>query len=217
MKNIDEIINKLYRFYNVSTISDLADKLNMSQPAVSNWSKRNSITAIQKKCRELNIYDEIFAESENLILELAKSITSDKETEERIQQILMKFKISSDAANESKEPSKTQKLIEILVDFTLNKPKFSQTLTLLSKVLNDIDTADLSVANAKGKLKKAVEDYVIKLKDQFDYMATENLKRELVELIEKLEDSEAIIILLDKDKTAQKIKENVNIFHKFIV
>ncbi|MBS4069079.1 MAG: helix-turn-helix domain-containing protein [Sulfurimonas sp.] len=57
---IDEIFEKLFQYFHVTTISDLADKLNMSQPSVSNWRSRNSVSAIKKKCRELDIYNEIF-------------------------------------------------------------------------------------------------------------------------------------------------------------
>lgn len=57
---IDEIFDRLYDFYGVSTITDLAAKLKMSQPAITNWQRRNSISAIKKRCRELGIYKEIF-------------------------------------------------------------------------------------------------------------------------------------------------------------
>lgn len=57
---IDEIFDRLYDFYGVSTITDLAAKLEMSQPAITNWQRRNSISAIKKRCREVGIYKEIF-------------------------------------------------------------------------------------------------------------------------------------------------------------
>jgi hypothetical protein len=58
--NADAIIDLLFIHFNVSTITELANKLEMSQPAVTNWQRRNSISAIKKKCRELGIYNEIF-------------------------------------------------------------------------------------------------------------------------------------------------------------
>lgn len=60
MNEIDEIFDKLFSFFDVSTITELAKKLEMSQPAVTNWQRRNSISAIKKKCRELGIFNEIF-------------------------------------------------------------------------------------------------------------------------------------------------------------
>ncbi len=62
MNEIDEIFDKLFNFFGVSTITDLSKKLEMSQPAVTNWQRRNSISAIKKKCRELGIYSEIFGD-----------------------------------------------------------------------------------------------------------------------------------------------------------
>lgn len=62
LNEIDEIFDKLFNFFGVSTITDLSKKLEMSQPAVTNWQRRNSISAIKKKCRELGIYSEIFGD-----------------------------------------------------------------------------------------------------------------------------------------------------------
>lgn len=50
---VDDVLLKLFEFYKVSTITELAQCLGMSQPAVTNWQRRNSINAIKKRCREL--------------------------------------------------------------------------------------------------------------------------------------------------------------------
>ena len=57
---IEIIINKLINYFNVFSINELANKLDISQQAISKWKKNNSINAIKKRCRELEIYDEIF-------------------------------------------------------------------------------------------------------------------------------------------------------------
>jgi transcriptional regulator with XRE-family HTH domain len=57
---IEIIINKLINYFNVFSINELANKLDISQQAISKWEKNNSINAIKKRCRELEIYDEIF-------------------------------------------------------------------------------------------------------------------------------------------------------------
>lgn len=59
---INDIIDKLFDYFNVYSIQDLALKMNVSQPTVSKWKTRNSINAIKKKCRELGIYNEIFGD-----------------------------------------------------------------------------------------------------------------------------------------------------------
>lgn len=61
MKNEAEIlIDKLMNYYDVFTISELAQLINTSQPAISQWKKKNYTKAIATKCRELGIFNEIF-------------------------------------------------------------------------------------------------------------------------------------------------------------
>ena len=47
-------------FYNVFTISELANIIGVSQPSISGWKRNNYVKAIANKCRELGIYNEIF-------------------------------------------------------------------------------------------------------------------------------------------------------------
>ena len=49
-------------YYNVFSMHELASKIGISQPAISKWKNNNSIVAIKKKCRELDIYNEIFGD-----------------------------------------------------------------------------------------------------------------------------------------------------------
>ena len=58
--NAQELIERLMSYYNVFSMQELADKIGISQPAISKWKKTNSVLAIKKKCRELGIYNEIF-------------------------------------------------------------------------------------------------------------------------------------------------------------
>jgi len=63
MKNAEDLIYELYKYYKVDNNILLAEKLNTAQQTVSNWKSRNSISAIKKKCKELGIYKEIFKET----------------------------------------------------------------------------------------------------------------------------------------------------------
>ena len=67
MNQVDEIIEELFNYFNVGTISELAEKMNLKQSSVSSWKKRGSITAIKRKCRELGIYNDIFGDSTQII------------------------------------------------------------------------------------------------------------------------------------------------------
>lgn len=58
--DIDLVFEKLLDFYKVSSAIELAQKMQVSQQAISGWRSRNSISAIKKRCRELGIYNEIF-------------------------------------------------------------------------------------------------------------------------------------------------------------
>ena len=44
---------RLFNYYKVSTIRDLAEKLNMSESTVSKWRQRDSLNAIKKNVENL--------------------------------------------------------------------------------------------------------------------------------------------------------------------
>lgn len=56
------LIEKLLNYYNLTSLQELAEKLNIKQSSLSSWKSRNSINAIRNKCRELGIYNEIFGD-----------------------------------------------------------------------------------------------------------------------------------------------------------
>lgn len=60
VENVEDILEKLFEYYNVGNAAELSEKIETSQKTISNWKIRNSINAIKKKCRELGIYNEIF-------------------------------------------------------------------------------------------------------------------------------------------------------------
>lgn len=62
MFNADILIQKMMVFYNVFTISELANVIGVSQPSISGWKRNNYTKAIANKCRELGIYNEIFGD-----------------------------------------------------------------------------------------------------------------------------------------------------------
>ena len=58
----EDLIYKLYSFFDVKNNLDLAHKLETTAQTISNWKSRDSVNAIKKKCRELGIYNEIFGD-----------------------------------------------------------------------------------------------------------------------------------------------------------
>ena len=84
---INEIIDKLFDYFNVSSIQDLSQKMNVSQPTVSKWRQRESINAIKKKCRELGIYNEIFGD-------LKLSLSENSKEEDKTNSVLSNYFIA---------------------------------------------------------------------------------------------------------------------------
>ena len=71
----EDLIYKLYFFFNVNNNLDLANKLNTTPQTISNWKSRNSVNAINKKCRELGIYNQIFGDlNSNTIINIASEV-----------------------------------------------------------------------------------------------------------------------------------------------
>lgn len=60
--DINDIFERLFNYFQTSTIRELSEKINMSESTVSKWRQRESINAIKKKCREIGIYNEIFGD-----------------------------------------------------------------------------------------------------------------------------------------------------------
>ncbi|ABV67608.1 hypothetical protein Abu_1352 [Aliarcobacter butzleri RM4018] len=72
---INDIIDKLFDYFKVTSIQDLAEKMNVSQPTISKWKTRNAMSAIKKRCRELGIYNEIFGDlNSNTIINIASEV-----------------------------------------------------------------------------------------------------------------------------------------------
>lgn len=63
MNDIDSILSKLLIYYDVDTLSELAEILDVTQPTISKWKARETIIPIKNKCKELGIYEEIFGDS----------------------------------------------------------------------------------------------------------------------------------------------------------
>ena len=68
MKNIKDIIKKLYDYYNVTSVVELAEKMGVKTETFYMWISRNSINPLKRKIREIDMhierdmYKEIFGE-----------------------------------------------------------------------------------------------------------------------------------------------------------
>lgn len=84
INDIESILQRLLDYFNLDNMSQLADKLSISQPTISKWKSRGSILPIKKKCRKLGIYNEIFSDSK----------ISNKEAEDKTTNDLSKYFIA---------------------------------------------------------------------------------------------------------------------------
>lgn len=62
VEDAETLIFKLFKYYDVYSHNELSLKINTPAGTISKWKQRNSIGAIKKKCRELGIYQDIFAD-----------------------------------------------------------------------------------------------------------------------------------------------------------
>jgi len=60
MNLADDIINKLFKYYDVRTIKELSPKINTPASTISDWRQRGAINPLRKKCKDLGMYEEIF-------------------------------------------------------------------------------------------------------------------------------------------------------------
>lgn len=134
LKYVDVALEYLFSFYDVSTVTELSEKINVSKKTISTWRTRNSIASIKKKCIELDIYDEIIVKTDYYF----ECIKEEKEGIEKhyqlsfddfFEKMLVYFKVSS-----IKELS-----VKIGVPpATISKWKQRQSISALKKITEEL-------------------------------------------------------------------------------
>lgn len=124
------LIEKLLNYYNLTSLQELAEKLNIKQSSLSSWKSRNSINAIRNKCRELGIYNEIFGDLNSNINNFQNSTNV----------VAQDFSNNSNAqhgniGNKSNIDENILKLIDTLYSFAKTNNKIDELKTDLSSLL----------------------------------------------------------------------------------
>lgn len=125
------LIEKLLNYYNLTSLQELAEKLNIKQSSLSSWKSRNSINAIRNKCRELGIYNEIFGDLNSNINNFQNSTNV----------VAQDFSNNSNAHhtqninNKSNIDENILKLIDTLYSFAKTNNKIDELKTDLSALL----------------------------------------------------------------------------------
>ena len=124
------LIEKLLNYYNLTSLQELAEKLNIKQSSLSSWKSRNSINAIRNKCRELGFYNEIFGD--------LNSNTSNFQNSTNV--VAQDFSNNSNAkhiqniGNQSNIDENILKLIDTLYSFAKTNNKIDELKTDLSSL-----------------------------------------------------------------------------------
>lgn len=127
----EDLIYKLYSFFDVKNNLDLANKLETTAQTISNWKSRNSVNAIKKKCRELGIYNEIFGDLNSNISNFQNStnvVAQDFSNNSNAQH-------TQNIGNKSNIDENILKLIDTLYSFAKTNNKIDELKTDLSSLL----------------------------------------------------------------------------------
>lgn len=208
MENFNFYFRKLLDYFGCDTIAQLAQKLNVSHSVVSSWKQRQSVSALIKKCEELNIYDNIFGITP---FEHANTVAVQTGTEDELNGILLRFAIQKKLEMSSKINQKDTNFVLKMLDFADSKK--SQTIALLIQILKEFDSKNLNLNNSKNELKLLVQNYTLKIKDRLKLLATQNTKKNIEDFLEELDAKDAYIILSHKNDIVKILKEFVQIQH----
>ncbi|MCG3717720.1 hypothetical protein O8C74_08605 [Aliarcobacter butzleri] len=78
MYNFTYFYDKLLNFYGVKNLKGLSEVTGIPISTISSIKQRESITALKKKCRELDIYNEIFGDNFNTFTQTGTGSTQIK-------------------------------------------------------------------------------------------------------------------------------------------
>lgn len=218
MINIDDVIFKLSKYFNVSSNIELAEKLETSPQTLSNWKSRNSIKSIQKKCRELNIYDEIFgslSSQENQtykLFDLAFQVAKEKNNVDELENTIANFLALNIIKDKFQNMNKEMTFYNYILS---GYKKRISNIILLSKVLSN-SKIDVTIENAKEKLLELINAYKIELlKDKILHGLNNESKDNLVNWIDmNVDDIEAFVILKNIPIILKYLTENINYLNK---
>jgi len=225
--NINQIIEKLMDYYQVYTLSELADKMNVGQPTISRWKRNKSITIVQKKCKELGIFDEIFKDNNQDKI----SINQNNHTYQLFD-ILYQSHVDNNTLSQLEESLTQQIILEkispIFRDMYSEKNFFkyllegshsnkTTNLLLLNRVLVNYKKDEVTLENAKKTLIKLIDQY--NDMDDFKIIAVgrnvTDIKNTLIDFINnKIDNLAAYTILTNIPNVMKVLKENLTMVTK---
>lgn len=137
--DINDIFERLFNYFQTSTIRELSEKINMSESTVSKWRQRESVNAIKKKCRELGIYNEIFGDlNSNTIINITSEVNQATKEINEVNIDETTLFLFKEAYQKAKDNNNLKGLRVYLMDFD-QEPKVVDTITLndFKNILNE--------------------------------------------------------------------------------
>ena len=224
--DINSAFEKLFNYFNVSSIRDLSKKINISESTISKWKQRNSISALKKACRELGIYNEIFKDQElkeeiNELINLIYTASDKAENEnsfinlEKIKEYLENSIAINSIAEKIRDRNKEQGFYDYF--FKNGYKERIENFLLLARVLEETNIDISSEDNAKNQLIELIKKYEFSFfKDKVFNQLNDKSKDSLINWIENdILDFEAYIILKNIPLILKHLRENINFLNKF--
>jgi hypothetical protein len=206
-KQINIIIEKIKIQLKVKNDVELAEKLYISQNTISTWRARNSIEAIKKICVKNKIYNEIFNENEEKIIEeQIEELKNLMKHEEII--IFLKEKIMTEIIKKFEIKEKN-----IFIKFLNAQGPTRNTLFLYYICQLTLKNLEKNISNYQGFLIKMVEKFPTKNILINQPIFTNVIKKEFVEIIKnELTKDECSLFVNNCDLIIKKIEENMPVY-----
>lgn len=206
-KQINIIIEEIKIKLKVKNDVELAQKLNISQNTISTWRARNSIEAIKKICIKNKIYNEIFKENEEKIIEeQIEELKNLIKNEEII--IFLKEKIITELIKKFEIKEKN-----ILIKFLDAQGPARNTLFLyyICQITNK--NLEKNISNYQDFLIKMVEKFPTKNLKINQPIFTKIIKNKFIEIIKnELTKDECSLFVNNCDLIIKKIEENMPVY-----
>jgi len=203
---VDILLSKLITFFNAPTLVQLAQELGVSQQTISAWKARNSVSAIEKKCRELGIYTAIFTTNQEIQDLFNEALaTAPEERIKVLKDYLIQFINENQITDQIKHKIKTlkeQDFWNIIIGTGEN------LFELLIQVLDESRTLD-KIEDSREQLKKLIQDTKTGLQALNPRVFTfESDKLKLLAFVDTLDDIECMVILKNAPEIIKIIKQN---------
>lgn len=205
--NAEQLIEQMKKHYKVSTISELANIIDVAQNTISSWISRDSIASIEKKCKEKEIYEKIFKEKyekvdnknleiENIIADLL-IICDEKEILRELQKIKIEKLI------EKFEKTSSNVIIKFL---NITGPNRTILFMYYIAQLIEIDY-ESNIKNYKEFLKNEIDNFPVwnLIINQPEF--TEKIKKDFIETVEYKMSPDECKILVEEHKNIIEILE----------